>query len=257
MDNDLQLPDIRSDEFIQRVDGLRSDLRKIKERWDNRLILENSPFGELYINGRVEIVFYGDWGVGADKYHWFVSVPNNRTIFDRCSAGNCIDIGDACDRNDGQEITMLIMIAETCNRPEVKIRVPARLYICKDMICQLGENLLYRSIVPRGFKIFPFVMKREIGLLRGRTTLNGDNGSSNPNVQGLSEIVNRVPHDATKVLRDWLFGPVGQLKTVRVRQQHCGPACFDPNLIEFSGEGGRLLDKRINVAVGPLDLESS
>ena len=60
------LPGVGSNEALEGVKRLRDDLRHLRERWDDRLVLEDRPFWEVYLYGRAEIVVYGDWGVGSD-----------------------------------------------------------------------------------------------------------------------------------------------------------------------------------------------
>ena len=46
----------------------------------------------------------------------------------------------------------------------------------------------------------------------------GDGGQRgvNPIVQGFPKVVNDITDDAPKMLCDWLFGPVGQIKAIRL-----------------------------------------
>ncbi|MGD9540794.1 MAG: hypothetical protein AB7V61_07660 [Methylocystis sp.] len=247
---------VRLYEPVEGIDRLRRDLREVKESWDNRLILENSPFWELYISGRAEIVFYGDWGVGHNKFDWFVRVPASRTVFHSIRPDRGVYACNASNGDDWHKIVMFVVVAEAGNSPEVEVHVPARLYVCKNKVCKVGECLLYRTITAGGFKVFPFIMEREVRLFPGNpgSPSCSDNGSCDPVIQRFSEVVDCIPDDAAEKLRDWLFGSVGKLKAIRVSQQNMGARPFDPNLIQVSGKWGRMLDKRINVAVGPFDL---
>ena len=51
-------------EAFDRVERFQNDLRNLKERWDNRLVLERCSLAELYLNGRLEVVLHGDWSGG-------------------------------------------------------------------------------------------------------------------------------------------------------------------------------------------------
>lgn len=253
MNADLQLPDIRIDEIIQRVNGLRRDLRQVKQCWDNRLILEERPVREHHLNGRVEAIFHGNWLIGADKKYWVVRVAATGAFLDAISPRAGVDVIHACDGNDWQEIVVFVPVAQVADSPKVKISAFAGLYVCEDERCKVGEGLLYRNVLRVSFKVFPFVrLKREVG--HSARLVEQRNCSCYPIIQGFPKVVENVANDAAKMLRDWLFGPVGQLIEVWFDQQHNGTRRFDPNLIQVSGKGGGLLDKRINVAVGPFDL---
>lgn len=247
-----QSSNVWSDKFIERVECLRRDLRQVQERWNNRLVLEDSPFGELYLNGRAEILLYGNWRVGSDKIAWAVRIARDREVIERARPGFEIDVVNCCDGNDWQEVVVFVPVAETCYGPEIEVISSARLYIIEDEVCKVGEGLLYRDITSASFKVFPFRFEREIGLLPSFS--DGNKGRCYPIIHGLTHIVDCIPDNAAKMLRDWLFGSIGEIKTIRVYQQGVASAPFDPNLIKVFGQGGRLLDKRINVAVGPFDL---
>ena len=84
-------------ETFDRVERFRNDLRNLKERWDNRLVLERCSLAELYINGRLEVVLHGDWHVGIDQYRWACRIKAGGAVCDghpSCFGINGPDIDD-------------------------------------------------------------------------------------------------------------------------------------------------------------------
>ena len=242
---------IGSDEAFERVKRLGNDLRHLRQRWNDRLVLEDGPFWEVYLNGRAEIIVYGDWGVGSDDVNWAVRIPANRAIGDSIGANPGVDIFDFYDSDRRHEIIVFVEVAQVGAGPKMEVRVPARLYVFEDKFRSIGEGLLYRRVVGGGFKVFPFFRKREVGLHR---LADGLQGSVNPVVKSLPKIVEGVSDDRAKVIYDWLFGPVGQLKTIRLGKDGDRSGGSIRNLVQPFGQGGRVTDNRINVAIGPFDL---
>lgn len=242
---------IGSDEDLQRVECLRDNLRHLRERWDNRLVLEDSSLWEVYSDGRAEIILYGDWGVGSDDANWAVRIPAHRAVFESIGANPGVDIIDVYDGDRRQEIIVMIEVAEASGGPKIEVRVPARFYVFEDKFCGIGEGLLYRDIVGGNFKVFPFFRKRKMEFLGGP---NDAGGGIHPVVEGFSKIVDCIAHDRAKMLCDWLFGPVGEAKTIRFSQD-CYRA-FRPvsDFIQVLGQGGRIADNLFNQAIGPFNL---
>ncbi len=213
---------IGPDEAFERVKRLGDDLRHLRERWNNRLVLENGTFWESYFDGSAEIIVYGDWRVGDDDSNWAVRIPARRAVCEDIGANPGVDVFDIYGGDRRQEIVVFIEVAEAGGGPKVKVRVPARFYIFEDKFRRVGEGLLYRRIMGGGFKVFPFFRKREMNFSR----LAHDSQSCiNPVVEGLPKIVDGVSDDRAKVICDWLFGPVGQVKTIRLsehRDRECG-----------------------------------
>lgn len=75
-----------------------------------------------------------------------------------------------------------------------------------------------------------------------------------PEVHRFTHVVNRVTDDRLKILADWLFGPVGQAKTIRIGEYDKRAPWPINDLVQVFGQGRGLADKRINVAIGPFDL---
>lgn len=241
-------------ESFERFNRLDSDLRQIKERWDNRLSGKETSAFEAYINGDIEIVAYGKMAVGSDYVNWAVRIPSASCIPDGVIAGeNSVNSSNLCNPYTGNEVIVLVGVAEFVDAPQVEVSVPARLYLFKDKVCDVGSGLLYRTVGLGSFKVFPFFREREVELAARDFGFN-QNGLLNGVVEGFPEIVECISDNRAKKFLDWLFGPVGQIKVIRLSKQRMFPHMFNSDSIKIWGEGGRLSNQFIDVAFGPFDL---
>jgi hypothetical protein len=245
------LAEVRLDEAVEGIDRFHDDLRHLKERWDNRLVLEHRPFWEYYISGRGEILLYGKWSVGSYEAKWAVRIPAYRAILDDICANPGVYVSDTRHGHDRDEIVVLVVVAQACGGPKVQVCIPARLYLFQDKVCKVGEGLLYKRVVGGSFEVFPFFRKGEIGF---PARPNDREGGIDPVFHGFPKIIDGVAYDSAEVLRNWLFGSIDEVKTVWFQQEWIGSRWTADNFIQINGHNGRLSDKHINVAVGPFDL---
>src|SRR5690606_27719441 len=115
-------------------------------------------------------------------------------------------------------------------------RVRPRIYVFGDEPCGVREGLLYRPVVSAVFQSLPLPRERKVELALGADTL--DCGVY-PIVQGLPEIVDRIPDDGPKMLWDVLFGPVGQCKAIRFSEERMTPVRPVRDFIQIVGHNGR------------------
>ena len=240
------------DENLTGVERLRDDLRKIRQRWNDRLLAEERPFWESYFNGDFEIVLHGDGKmIGADHINWVVRIPASSAIRDGIGPNPGVKIVDLSDGDAGQEVVMFVVVAVAGDGPKVKIRVPARLYLISNEVCGVGEGPLYRGEGFRGFKVLPFRRERKVKLLSGA---NAGNGIVHPVVEGFSEVIDHITHNRAKMLINWLIGAVGQAKMIRLSQQNNASRGPVGDLVQIVGQSGASRNQLINVAIGPFDL---
>lgn len=242
---------IGSDEDFERIERLRDDLRHVRKRWDDRLILENCPLWEGYLNGDFEIALYGDAFIWGDqKIMWVVRVPAKINAIKNASQNSeswCLDLTEG---GNGDEIIMFVVVAQTGGGPKVKVRIPARFYFFRDEFCGVGEGLLYRGEGLGAFKVFPFFREGKVELAFRADT---ERRSVNPDIQTFPKIIHRIAHNCAKVLRDRFFGGEGDLITIGF-PKGCYTPMNHPKIIHSRGEGRLIPNDLINVAIGPLDL---
>lgn len=248
---DSPLSAVGPNEDFKGIERLRDGLRHLKKRWNNRLVLENCPLWEGYVNGKFEIAIYGeafDWG--TDKFNWMVRIPANGKLADGVAANDNVVCCDLRNPDNGDEIVMFVVIAQTGSGPKMKIRIPARFYFFRDEVRSVSEGLLYRTEVFGGFKVFPFRRKREVQFAPGSDT---QGRRVDPMVQAFPEIVHSIARDCSKVLRDRFFGGVVEEITIGLSED-CYAPMRHPKVVKALGQSGLICDNLINVAVGPFDL---
>ncbi len=251
MDANQNLSHVRSDKFIERVECLRSDLRQVKERWDNRLILENCSLSENYLNGRFEIVLYGDRGERTKDVQLSIRIPANYTILhDIVKPKFGVNISNLCDRDGRDEPFMFVFIIQFNNGVKTFVSIPARVYICLNEVCKFGEVLVYRLISAGDFKAFPFSRGREMAAI----DILDSHGCVNPILKRFPKVVNSIPDDSGKIFRDRHIRTISEIKLIRLDEQRMGYSLTDGYFVEVFGERGRCRNDVINVAVGPSDL---
>lgn len=113
------LLDTEFEEVFERIQCFSDDLRHLRERWNNRRVLENRPIWETHFNGRAEIILYGNWSIGADHLNFAVCISAYVQVFHSIRTNIGVDIIDICGGDDRQEIVVLIIIAEARRGPEV------------------------------------------------------------------------------------------------------------------------------------------
>lgn len=245
-----------SQEFFEGAERLRDDLREIRERWDNRLILEETPFAKGYFDGRFEIVLHGNRRVEADEINWFCPIPASAAVFKESVSRSDVDVIYSEDGDGRQNKVVFVDIVQIGDSPKIAIpvAVPVRLYRIPDKDCSVGHGLLYRNVSTLGFKVFPFSRDWEGNgsIVNGSRCLGDERGRAM--VECGSKVVNRIAYDQGKEIWEWLFGDVAQVKTIGMRQDCFRAGALHSDFVKLTGQGGRVADKAINVAVGPFDL---
>lgn len=239
-------------ELIERVGDDSGNLRK---RWDNRLVLERSSLSELYVNGRIEIVIYGDWGGGKNNIHWLCCISAHPTVLDDASSKSSVDICYAGDCNSRQDEVVLVVVVEDVKGPKRLVRSVGRTYLIENKIYRTEEGGLYRLQVLNGrsvlgYKVFPFLPHRKMS--RG-FPLTGVSDSGSQMIEGTPKIVNSVSNDESNHFRDWFKREVSQREPGWLCVGR-NDVALDSNAIPFFGQRGRFGDQFVNVAIGPLNL---
>jgi hypothetical protein len=154
-------------ERFEAAERLRDDLAHIKKRWDNRLILEQTPLWEGYLNGRFEVVLYVDWRIRSHDYQLACSIAPHGAVFgfdysSWWSSGAHIDIFDGKYCNGGHDEVVFVDVVQIGDGIKVRIPTRIRFYLVPNEPRDLGDGFLYRSISTAGFMILPLTPEWEI-----------------------------------------------------------------------------------------------
>lgn len=242
-------------EAFDRVERFRNDLTNLKERWDNRLVLERCSLAELYLNGRLEIVLHGDWGGGPADVNWACRIAADITILQPNAADLGIHIIDGNHGNNRHEVVMFVVVVQLGEGPKMFVRSVFRPYLLQKKFFKSGEGLLYRRETGVGWEVFPWRGREIDHLFRVEV---GDIAADNALcdiIQCGPEIAESITNDIRQRFWNWLFGPVGQLVIRRgIEINDRTASFFHDNFVEGTIKGRRHASQLINIAVGPLNL---
>ena len=193
--------DKRRNEAVNCLDRLRDDPRHLQERWDNRLVLEDGTPWERNLNGRAEVPFYGDRGVGPNNANWAVRVPSHGAVLERIRANPGVYVFGTYNGDRRYEFVVLILVAKAGGGPKVEIGIPARLYVFEDKILRQGRGRLAlpRSNYEENSRSFHF---SENGKCAFRGFPVAVSAALIRVVHGLPKVVDTISNDRAKMVRD-------------------------------------------------------
>jgi hypothetical protein len=210
---------------IERIECFRNELAELRERWDNRLVLERASLAEIYANGRLEILLYGNWNIGRNDVLWAVRVSADTTIGELVgSDGPGPD--DASQSNRWDKQVMFVVIVQDMEGPERVVRSVLRPYVFEKKVFSVGEGLLYRVEDGGGFKVFPVFTHREMWL---RLRIDSSNDAGAHVIQCSSQVMDRISNDERKCLGHRFGGTIDDL----IR----GRLCVGRHNVRFDREG--------------------
>lgn len=244
--------DVGGNERIQRAKRLRDDLRHLRERWNNRLVLEDGTFGKGYIDGNSEVVIVCDNRLSSgNHYNLAVRIPAHAAVLN----GICADKGaytlDAHNGDVRQKIVVLVEVTKAGSGPQIQVRIPTRLYVFNNEIRKLGEGLPYRFVRFGGFKILPFSRKREMKI---PTTASRAVNGIYPEIHRFPQIIHGITDNWREIFADKFLRTVSELKAIRIDEDYYRSGRPISNLVKIIGQRGRPLEQRVDVLVGPFDL---
>lgn len=242
------------DKSLNRFERFRNDISDLKQRWDNRIVLERCSLSELYIDCRLEIVLYGDWRVGPDEYLWVCRIACDSAVIESICPNRGVYPADSDETYCRNEVGMFVLVAHGGKVPKVLVRSVFRPYLFQKKLFKAGDGLIYRRETGMGWEVFPW-RGREIE--RFSRIKIGDSGYPNALggiIQCGAEIAKNVTNDIRKRYWDFLFGPVGQLVVngwIEINERTA--LQLGNNLVEGSIQGRRKTTQPVNIAVGPLN----
>jgi hypothetical protein len=242
-----------ADESLKPIERLRDHFRDLKQRWDNRLVLERCSLAELYLHGRLEVVIHGDWVWGFNEYTWACRIKAEAAIthFQSASTERDVPYFDDIDRRDKEVV--FVVVVDGAETPKSFVRSIFRPYVFRKKFFKTGDGLLYRRETGVGYEIFPFNGDGEMWFGPRIISENSDYAASEMVKRG-PEVLDDITDDACKDFWDIMFGPVGKLVLGRVEVYDRIATFPNVEFIESSIEGVGTGSNLINVSVGPLNL---
>ncbi len=251
---------------LKRVNDTIDKLRQLAKRWDNRLVLEDFPLTEHYLNGRIAIALIveisGSSGVGFSAFTDDGSIST-------CNADDTINssshdwrrllfliLPDADNdvvgnRNGGNEHAMLIHSVKHVEGVETRIAPSlVRFYGISDYKREIGRDSLYKSVTTGSYETLPRALKREIGDFSDSFRLVF-NDLSGDEIKGCTKIVDRITNDRGNDLGETAWPRYQDLVTFA-----SGSAILigASSINVLPSEGAKPCFKLVDVLVGPFDL---
>jgi hypothetical protein len=237
------------DQPIERIERFRNDLADLHERWNNRLVLEGTSLAEAYLNGRLEILSYGDWNIGTKDVNWAVRISPASAIGKLVSAkhprSDNSSQGDSWDKQ-----VMFVVVVQDIEGPERLVRSVLRPYIFEKKVFSVGDGFLYRIEGAGGYKVFPNFEHRKVWL---RLWIDSSNNPGAQMVKCSPQVMERISDGERECLGNRFGGAIDKLIASRLCVGRHNVR-FHRKGIETGGQWASEPNQLINVAVGPLNL---
>ena len=247
------------DQAFKLVDCVGDEFGNLRKRWNDRIVLERSSLAELYLNGRIEIVIYGKWGIGPNQSDWFCCVAADVPANNSVCADDAVEVVNASDVNSGNEQVVFVVVVEGVKSPQQIASSICRPYLIENKFRGAGEGLLYRleglvsaaHFIPRlGYEVLPHFTHRVMDFSAG---IAGSGDAGGQMVKSCSQIVDSISNCQRKNFCNWLSRAILAPKLGRFcigRESVWYESNDIPPLVQGVGHEPQFF----NVAVGPLNL---
>jgi len=235
------------------VDYIKCELRKLMERWDNRLTPKGLAVLKEYVEGRLKIALELEIG-GQSVGYTYLSVGVNQDgsfLHDDGATGSLkSQVYDctcrAINRRDEQVLVINVSSVQ-CAKGVIPSNAEGP-YFVDDHEGHSTPDSLFNSAMNGVYKFLPVVSKRQTIPSRRGVSSHSDH-VANHNVQGRSEIMHSVTNDQRNL-------PRGRLSDLDYELVLSGVSIFlEPEIAKFSlkvipNQKGKIAD----VLIGPFDL---
>lgn len=244
---------------LEPLDDSRNKLRKLFERWDNRLSLQGKSVLEQYIGGRLSLVVDVEFRTPSHTDRGPSDRLEATIVFDTHSAINhtevarfVFDVDSRQNRNmqhwDQQDV--FVEDVEVVYSANGLIPSLVRLYGVEYLPAErFGEARLYYSTVKSCYELLPAFASPEWEFGVGHVAASIANDAANHQVERTPEIVNGVANDKGRVIGNGLHNPEVQNIVSGIR------IFLDEKFVEVRlGEALKDGVQLKNVLLGPFDL---
>lgn len=197
----------RDECFTEKLDGFLGGISHINERWNDRLVWQNTGAWEGYLKGHFSLVLIFSNSIDQDGY----GEPRDFKIIEISRPSRRLDrqFFKFVDREGRDQEIVFVELVELGDGPKnmVPTVVGMRLQTIKKQPLYGGEGLLYRRLSDGIYQILPGFMKWE----SAETTFPGLVPEGGPDmVEGAPQIVdtvtdhqgNLLPHEAKLIDAD-------------------------------------------------------
>lgn len=238
----------------ENTDRLANEFGKLRERWDNRIVLEEVSLAEKYIDGRLGLLAYGYFGcVGKTKRRRFalgIEYQTHRAADEyRFAIQRNIEVGNGRFPSRWNDEVVLVDLVQRTEPIKVALPSNVRLYFLDNSRLGTGEGLLYRGNVGVRYETFPFFVKGKLKYLLPRYISERANDLDSHVVQRGAQIMDDISDDE----RNWFWKKL--LGNENEGECAIPPIIISAKTVRFGGD--KLVHdgfEFVDVAVGPLNL---
>ena len=241
----------RKDKALKAFERFRDDIGAIEQRWENRLVLKRTPRSEAYIDGRMEILLYGDWIDAENQIAWACRVEAKAAAAHLITPKLGKKTLDAANGNGGQHEVVLVVVINPGEAPNRLVPSTVRSYLFEKKRFSTRDSLIYQNEVGRGFELISFGSDGKMSPFRGGANRSDCGGCEV--VKGGPEVVDRISDYERQRFRDWFERFVSEAKTGVITVQDHGVS-LNPNVVKIARERAGYGPEFVNVAVGPFNL---
>ena len=228
------------------LDRMRDELRELKQRWDNRLILESLNPLEDYAQHRIAIAL--NFRAGEVTYHgrFFAGCDHKSQVTERLTVAPRHDLHFHSSK-DGNEQSVFIGNIQCVEGIQSIIPSSIWLYILNNAREDIEADSLYYS-TKSGYCFLPRFPNCELGMICRGATGQRDQFICNM-VQGGAQVVDRIANDQRNIIEDIVRYLQLQSRTSRLR------VFLNTNMVDISlRKSVEYADELLDVLIGPFDL---
>lgn len=240
---------VRSAEVVrfERVNDTLDKLRKLQERWNNRLQLKITPLRERYIEGRLSILCYFAGPSKPSDVHPATGIYNNCDIAEKIVVAiNRAEAGELGNGDSWDEQLVLVNVVELAESPKRIVPSFVRTYLVKNHRAEIGSGLHYFSELTGLLQSVPRFVFRKVDAVGVQPSPFGN--VARDMVERGMQVVNGVADDQRHGL--WSRGRFVSDDVLAGLRVDVYPHSVEVSFEEGGDNGLKLVD----VAYGPLDL---
>lgn len=244
---------LRGDERgLDCIKNAANGLRKLAERWDNRLSFEWLSFPEKYLEGRLRIALEFEWAGVCGKPHYveYSAFSNAKSAVVHRSAAYCqVYVRKPRGPDGGDEQTVLVGDVEVVQPAYIGVPSLAVGPYCIDDDVDDGRlEGLHFSALNGAYKFLGGFGKRKFCVFSGDLFV-GNQQVADHQVERGSQAVDGITDDCGGLARGWCGDPHGEDVISRFRP------ILDIDGAKVAVDVGRELGVKLtDVLVGPFDL---
>lgn len=200
--NAASRPPSRAESFNEKLDRLGDGLRRINERWNNRIVFKDLIFSEDYLKLRFAVVV--DLNLRPVPHQSHRACAAYLYFADHDDAAVCVSSEHLLEDGglqNGNDQVVFVEIVQFAGSPKRFVPSLGRVYLIQDEPLSLWESSRYRHFSEGLFKAIPILVNRE-GDPLGRFPAGACQHVPGI-IKGATQIMNGVADEQGRIVGDW------------------------------------------------------